>query len=148
MWAVLRYRTRASEALPFIIRGLHYQPTSEVRSNAVRVLEQLGSQAQPAAEDLIIVLQNDAVMTVRADAACALGAIGEKQAVPALAKAIYGDDEDLAVCAARSISLISGESFPDANPQGGYRIVDGIPLVVSTAREWWEREGRIQDWGQ
>lgn len=56
-------------------------------------------------------------------------------------------DEGLMVEAAVAIALITGEKFPDADSSGGYRLdEDGVPLIITAAREWWESEGQYQKW--
>jgi hypothetical protein len=146
MWAVLDYRSRALDVIPLITQNLYYQPTDEVRSNAARVLEQLGPIANQAVPDLIDVLQNDSSINVQIDAAAALGTIGDKKAVPILAQQLYQEDRFLSIYFAKSIALITAERFPDADSQGGYRVRGGVPLIVSAARDWWEKIGQYQNW--
>ncbi len=148
MWAILNYRSRASEAMPFIIQNLHYEPTSDVRSNAARVLGALGPTGGAGVPDLINALKNDNSINVQIDAANALGHIGDKTAVPVLAQKLYEDNMDLAIYSAKSIAAITGEDFPDARSNGGYRIEGGVPLLVSAARQWWETTGQYQDWSK
>jgi HEAT repeat protein len=151
--ALSNFGKEAVEAVPALIQNLHYETTSDVREAAAIALGRLGPDARSAVPDLIGVLQNDNSVNVRSAAAEALGQIGDPLAVPALISVLYEEEVmgrtnmELTIDSAVSIALITGESFPDADSQHGYRLnEEGVPLVVIAAREWWEKEGQHRDW--
>ncbi len=147
MWAILDYPEELQTALPFIIQNLYYQENSDVRSAAARVLGELSTLAKPAVPDLLKVMQADSSFDVKVDIAIALGKIGDRSAVPALAKNLYDfKNTDLAAFSARSISQLTGESFPDSDSSGFRLNEEGIPLIVVAAQEWWQETGQYQDW--
>jgi HEAT repeat protein len=147
MWATLRYKNKAEEAMLLIIGNMYYVPSSDVRSNAARVLGELGPIAIRAVPDLIKVMQKDESLNVQIDAARSLGKIGDTRALPALAENLYKNNNDLAIYSAKSISLLSGETFTDSDSLGGYRLNEkGIPLIVIAARQWWENVGKYKNW--
>jgi HEAT repeats len=145
--ALSEYGKEAVVAVPALIENLHYEANSDVRRAAVIALGELGPDADVANSDLMHILQTDDAVRVRISAAEALGQIGASTSVPTLASNLDDENTELTIVAAVSISLITGESFPDADSQHGYRLnEEGIPLIVIAARRWWEEEGKLQDW--
>lgn len=145
--ALSEYGKEAAVAVPALIQNLHYEANSDVRRSAAIALGELGPDAHSSGPDLIHVLQTDSVVRVRISAAEALGRMGATASIPALASSLYEEDTELAIVAAVSISLIVGEDFPDAASQHGYRTnEEGIPLIVIAARQWWDQNGKDQDW--
>lgn len=147
MWAALGYQGETPITIPLIIHNL-YDPVSEVRLNAAKVLGEFGTLADQSVPDLIIVLQRDDAVDVQVEVAMALGKIGNKKAVPPLASNLFGYKSfNLAIYSAKSISMITGEVFPDSDSRGGYRVNDqGVPLIVIAAQEWWEETGKYLEW--
>jgi hypothetical protein len=145
--ALSEYGKEAIVAVPALIENLHYEANSDVRRAAAIALGELGPDADAAIPDLMHILQTDDAVRVRISAAEALGQIGASTSVPTLASNLDDENTELTIVAAVSISLITGESFPDADSQHGYRLnEEGIPLIVIAARRWWEEEGKLQDW--
>jgi len=145
--ALSEYGKEAVVAVPALIQNLHYEANSDVRRAAAIALGELGPDGRSAVSDLTHVLQTDKAVRVRISAAEALGRMDASVSVPALASSLYAEDTELAIVAAVSISLITGEDSPDADSQHGYRVnEEGIPLIVIAARQWWEAEGKDQDW--
>jgi hypothetical protein len=142
----------AVAAIPALVENLHRRST-EVREAAAVALGRLGPDARDAVPDLIGVLRDGVGVHMRIAAADALGRIGEPSSVPALAATLYEEavfgrsSISLDISCAVSITQITGQSFPDADSQGGYQLdEEGVPLVVIAAREWWESEGIHQAW--
>lgn len=74
-----KYGANLKAAIPSLIEGLKNKDAS-IRRNAAFALGELGSDAEPALNELSFVLQNDSDLEVRRNAAFALGEIG----VPAI----------------------------------------------------------------
>jgi len=157
--ALPNFGKEAIAAVPALTQNLRYETTGDVRRAAAIALGQFGPDARSAVPELIDVLQTDDAIRVRVSAAEALGRIGDLSSVPALVDNLYGvdiefttstkftADMELTIVSAISLSLITGESLPDADSQHGYRLnEEGIPLVVIAAREWWESEGKHREW--
>jgi HEAT repeat protein len=149
---VPQFGEAAVAAVPALIENLHNE-TLDVREAAAVALGRLGPDARDAVPDLIGVLQDSMGVHVRAEAARALGRIGDPSAVPALAATLYEEEVfgrssiNLDVYCAASISLIADLSLPDGHLVGGHQLnEEGVPLVVIAAREWWESEGIHQAW--
>lgn len=144
--AIRNFGEEARSALPYLIQNLSYS-NSDVRESAAEALRWLGPEAQDAVQDLIFVAQNDVAINARIAAARALGEIGANEAVPILAELLDEENNKLAIFSAVSISNITGEEFPDSNTKGGYSLnEEGRPLIVIAAQEWWEEEGKFDDW--
>lgn len=135
----------AEPAIPALIENLNYQEAYEVRMTAAEALGAIGPAAKVAIPDLINLLQTDFVHVRRA-AATALGQIKSPVAVPVLADALYDDDKGTAINAAKSLGIITRENFPELHSVGATLDENGIPVVVSAAREWWETYGQHQNW--
>lgn len=147
MWAVLNYPDEAIDAVPLLIQNLYYETSPYVRENAAGVLGLLGEEAISAVPDLITVAKNDKSINVQISVSIALGRIASPKAIPTLANNLYDEYNDLSVPSARAIAAITGESFPDAEFQHGYRLdEDGHPLIVLVAQKWWEDEGQFKNW--
>jgi len=149
MWAVLNYPDKNQATLPFVVQNLYYQQNSDVRSAAARVLGELGPVANMAVPDLINVLQTDSSSDVQIDIAIALGKIDDLSAVPALASNLIGyEDNNIAAFSAKSISQLTGETFPDSDSSGFRLDEHGVPLIVIAARDWWLSTGQFEDWNK
>lgn len=149
---------QAAPAVPAMIPCLHHYDLSIVSATAC-ALSRIGPDAAPAVPALIEVVRSGP----RGDnlegwypyweAIIALGNIGEaaRPAVPVLAGAM----EDVGgVYAAWAIGQISQQDWPDmdvvmlcAEDKPHFSVDENrIPLVVTAAREWWESEGKYQEW--
>lgn len=142
----------AAPAVPALIVTLS-DDVSDVRVSSADALGEIGPQAAPAVPTLIEVLRSDDYVHARVSAAKALGKIGDVSAVPALADILWDQEAreayiSIPIKAAQAIAQLTGNSFPDSEPgPHGYRLNDdGEPLIVIAAREWWESEGKYQEW--
>jgi len=145
--ALSKYGKEAVVAVPALIQNLYYESTPDVRRAAAIALGELGPDGQSAVPDLIHVLQADEAVQVRISAAEALGQIRAPSSVPTLAASLYEENTELTIVSSVSIALITGERFPDVDSEHGYRLnEEGIPLIVVSARRWWEQEGKSQNW--
>lgn len=135
----------AAPAVPALVVNLYYDGAYEVRQAAAQALGEIGPGSKKAIPALTAVLLTDFVH-VRVDAAIALGKIGDKSAIYSLVKALDDEDDGVSGEAARSIGLITGQSFPDINSSGFHINENGVPDIVQAAKDWWEREGQHDDW--
>jgi HEAT repeat protein len=97
---------------------------------------------------LTVVLLKDSFVHARAAAAKTLGQIGDPNAVPALAAALGDSEHEVQVNAAKSIGLLTGQKFTDINAKGFSLDKNGNPIIVIEALDWWNKQGRLQDWVQ
>lgn len=144
--------SNAAPAVPALIVTLS-DDVSDVRASSANALGEIGPGAAPAVPALVNVLRLDVYVHARAAAAEALGKIGDASAVPTLAEILWDREAQEAyisipIKAAQAIAQLTGEQFPDSEPgPHGYRLnEDGEPLIVIAAREWWESEGKYQEW--
>ncbi len=138
----------ADAAVPALVSNL-VQENVWVRQAAAEALGAIGAGAEHAVPSLVRVLLGDEWVGARKAAAIALGQIGEVGAVPFLALALGGQKYDtLPILSARAIAQLTGNQFPDSEPgPHGYQLnEDGQALIVLAAREWWEKEGKYQEW--
>lgn len=142
----------AEPAVPALIVTLS-DDVSDIREASADALGEIGPKAAPAVPALIEVLRSDEYVHARVSAADALGKIGDVSAVPALADILWDQEAQKAykfipIQAAQAIAQLTGNQFPDSEPgPHGYRLNDdGEPLIVIAAREWWESEGKHQEW--
>lgn len=149
--ALADYGEEAVVAVPDLIENLSHQDWNEVRIRAAKALGRIGSSASEAVPHLISIVENEKEDYQFLDEAIrALGEIGNKSAVPALAFFLYEDDErfkKLTPNSAMSIAQITGERFTDSENYGFIMTQDGEFYIVPDARKWWEQEGKYQDWG-
>lgn len=140
----------AAAAVPSLIDNLtnDRQPW-QVSASAARLLGAIGPRAGEAVPHLVAVLHSDAIVHVREAAAEALGAIGDRSAVPDLISTLHNDNEDDRVLISVSLGLeeVTGEDF-GGKVNGGFYIdeLTGLPIIALNAREWWEQEGQYQEW--
>ena len=136
----------AELAVPALTQNL-YSNSSEVRRVVAEALGEIGPTARSSVPALIVILLADPFVHARSNAATALGKIERVDAVPALATALMDEHVRVQISSAISIALLTGQEFPDLNVKGGYSLDEnGVPIIVIAAREWWEEEGRYQDW--
>ena len=139
----------ATSAVPNLVEILLADEDPVVRFHAA---EALGSIREPIAIDPLIIALGDDDVNVRKYAALAIGKFGEdaKFAVPALIYLVQNDEVIVGVAAAYSISIITGEEFPDSNGNGeSFRVGNtGDAIIVVAAREWWLNEGQFMDWNR
>lgn len=106
-------KMRSPEALKAVIEGLEH-PSAPARAG---VLDGLGgmkwAQTDPPLEKISELLLNDSSEQVRTMAAQALGRIGDKEAVPALCKALKDRYEDVVVAASDSLALLKDHRAVD-----------------------------------
>lgn len=145
--AIPNFGEEAIIALPQLIQNLYYEINHEVRRSATIAIGFLGQDAHAAVPALLEVATNDNAIQVRRSAAETLGLIGDISAIPVLASLLYTEDIGIRIESAISISKITGGDFPDAASQSGYRLnEEGEALIVIAAQEWWEKEGKFDDW--
>lgn len=142
----------AKTAVPALIVTLS-DDVSDIRASSADALGEIGPKAAPAVPVLIEILRSDEYAHARVSAAESLGKIGDVCAVPALANILWDREAKEAyrfipIAAAQAIAQLTGNQFPDSEPgPHGYRLNDnGEPLIVIAAREWWESEGKYQEW--
>lgn len=142
----------AASAVPELTQALSL-PSHDVRAEAAWALGQIGPEAAPAIPVLIERLAPGNDRKVRGEAAWALGRIGppNSSAVPRLVQNLTDKDWYVRGSAAWAIARITGNHFPDADGDGRGFSGTGTPekelLIVIAAREWWQKEGQYQDWG-
>ena len=142
----------AEPAIPALLVTLS-DDVSDIRVSSADALGEIGPKAAPTVPALIEILRSDEYIHARVSAAESLGKIGDISAVPALANILWDREAQEAyrfipVAAAQAIAQLSGNQFPDSElGPHGYRLDDdGEPLIVIAAREWWESEGKYQEW--
>lgn len=134
-------------AVPYLINNLDYKENSDVRRTAAIVLGEIGPKANQSVDRLVSLLNNDDATIVKIAAAEALGKIGDQSVVPNLVNYLNSSDLELAIVSAKSIALLTGQSFTDLDSQNGYSLDSaGEPYIVIDAKRWWEDEGKYQDW--
>jgi len=143
--AIAAMGEEASSAVPALTANLYYDGPWEMRSSAAYALGQIGSESQPAVPVLIAALLADFVH-VQSAAASALGRIGDRSAVPALALALQNESPDVAVGAAEAIAILTGQQFPGLGGPGYELNDEGVPLIVVAAQKWWDQQGRQEPW--
>jgi len=79
-------------------------------------------------------------------AAEALGKIGDISATPALAQGLNDEDNVVGIECAKLIAAVTVQQFPDMNGTGYSLDENGAPLIVTSAKNWWDREGRYKSW--
>jgi len=147
-YALEGYGNQAVVAIPLLVANLADEDF-DVRLASAYVLGRLGPAAKAAVPDLIRALENDSYFRVRVEAAEALGSIGDRTAVPALALALLDDippSHRVAIACAHSIATITGEEFRDSKSTSYWLDDTGLPLLVVDAREWWHSTGQFLDW--
>lgn len=135
----------AADAVPSLVSNLSYSDTSEVRKEAAIALGEIGSAAKAAVPGLILTLRDEAPQ-VRRSAAAALGKIDNTSAVPSLAEALYNVDKGTSISAAVAIAQLAKLDLPDRNSINFQMGEDGIPIIVTSVRKWWESEGKNKKW--
>jgi HEAT repeat protein len=145
-----KYGDKAVLAVPALRSNL-YVDDFEVQIAAAIALKHLGPNASSAIPDLIYTLHNASYIHTRAEAADALGFVGDRVVVPDLAIGLFEENsyqsDDVAIPCAESIARITGEKFTDSDSTTGYRIdKNGVTFLVIEAREWWLKTGQYQDW--
>jgi len=141
--------SEAEVAVPALVENLEY-PNTAVRIRAAWALGMIGPTAQSAAPALIEVLLNDSFGESRAEAAVALGKIGDLSTVPALAQGLNDEDWRVQIASAESMMQLVPQlrSLSEVDAPKGYTLdKSGTPMIVTTIREWWKNEGQDQDWG-
>jgi len=103
-----------------LINNLDYKENSVVRRTAAIVLGEIGPKANQSADRLVSLLNNDDATIVKIAAAEALGKIGDQSVVPNLVNYLNSPDLELAIVSAKSIALLTGQSFTDVDSQNGY----------------------------
>lgn len=135
----------AEQAVPALTQNLNHG-FFEVRKVAAEALGKIGPAAQPSVPVLIVTLLTDSFVHARVNAAISLGQIGDTACVPALVKSLGDESDSVQIRSAIALAMLTGQEFPDWNSQGYSLSKEGIPLIVIAAREWWEKEGRHQNW--
>jgi HEAT repeat protein len=149
-------RPHATAAIPALTKNLYYQGPYNVRQAAAEALGEIGAPAKSAVPALAVMLLTDFVHA-RVAAAEALGRIHDRSAMPALAKALYDQDEEVAQQAAKAIEDLTGQKFPEyqdivtqtgsnSNITRSYADDNDVQWSVREARNWWQKEGYMQQW--
>jgi hypothetical protein len=138
----------AAPAVPLLVEMMSLEKTDLTRADAAEALGKIGDEE--GLSSLVRALKTDESDHVRHAAAYAIAKFGERArlAVPTLVESLNDEDISVRGASAYAIAQITGEPFPDADRHDGtFKIADnGEPYIVIAAREWWEREGRFQDW--
>jgi hypothetical protein len=149
---------KAAPAVPAMIPGLYHKDLRAVSATAC-AFSKIGPGAAPAVPALIELVQSGPRSDTLEgwypykEAIIALGNIGEaaRPAVPVLADALNGVGS---TCAAWAIARIVRQDWPDAD-LGGFCYEDipsfsgdenHPPPIVDAVQEWWESEGKHQEW--
>src|SRR5205807_10541279 len=101
------FGAKAKAAVPALIETLQDRE-KVVRMHAAAALGRIGPEAKPAVPDMIDLL-GDKDWAIRATAALSLGAIGDRQAGPALTKALEDEHAQVRVYAAGSLWRIEAD---------------------------------------
>lgn len=144
--------TAAEQAVPALIVTLS-DDVSDIRAASAEALGEIGPASAPAVPALIETLRSDEFAHARANAARALGKIGDTSAIPALAETLWDSESQetypfVPINAAKAIAWLTNKPFPDSEPGShGYALDDdGTPLLVLAAQDWWESEGQYLAW--
>lgn len=142
---IASFGTSAVTAVPALSRNLQDE-NSEVRRATIDALSAIGEGAKPAVPNLIVLLLTDSAVQPRRQAAIALGKIGDISSVPALAQCLSDQDSGVAIFCAKSIAMLTGQEFPDLHSTGYALNNEGVPVIVVTAKEWWQENGQYEIW--
>ena len=142
--ALERKGGEAAPAVPALINNLQHED-NYVREAVERALGAIGPAAKSAVPMLTNILNGNASTHERSVVAEALGKIGDRSAIPALAKILYDTDRSLAIDAAKALGLLAEQAFPDLHGPC-CSSENGVPRIVTAARNWWEQEGQHIDW--
>ncbi len=139
---IIIFREDSIGAVPTLIDNLDDSVT-DVREKSAVALGEIGPNAKASIPALSKMLLGSGSTRERRAAADALRKIGDKSAVPLLIEAL--SDDSVAINAAKAIGTIANEDFRDLQSTG-YRLENGVPLIVLDARAWWQEKGRFLDW--
>lgn len=140
--------SHADQAIPALIENLAYPDNDDVRRFAAKALGYFGQSAEPAIPALIRIFHTaDTAVLERQAVIHTLQQIGNLTVIPELAANLYDNDEITTIVAAEAIGVLAKQPFPDIGKRGYRSGSDGVPLIVSAARLWWETEGKQRDWG-
>ena len=142
---LIPFGPKAISAIPALSRNLQYE-NSEVRRAAIDALGAIGDGARPSVPNLIVVLLTDSAVQPRRQSAIALGKIGDASSIPALAQCLNDQDLFVAALCAESIAVLTGQNFTDLNSSGYSLNNDGVPVIVTEAKTWWQDNGRHETW--
>ncbi len=145
-WAALEYPEEYKFLIPLITHNIYEEPNLSVQIAIVKVLGQMGVQAEVAVPDLIWLLENEKNYQIQENTLFALGQTQNKKAVPYLAEYLYVENEILSGISAKSIAKITGLEFQDSNKEGLIITDAGISTVAMDARQWWEETGQYINW--
>ncbi len=136
-------------AVPALIHALT-DSSQDVRECAAVALGEIGQAASSAVPALVRVLESDSYIHARMSAALALGKIGPSAvaSVPNLIRVLDDANPGLRGRAAYALAKITDSQWPDADGDGNgfYTSDEGELLIVIAAQEWWENEGKYQEW--
>jgi HEAT repeat protein len=154
-YALTEYGNEAIVAIPALKANLYYEGYSEVRRSAAIALGTLGPLAQETVPDLMLVIKEDDTLRVIIAVVDALASINDASTIPTIASMLYYDEErflsnesfhELAIVSSEAIGQLADKEFVDAG-SGIYTLdKEGVPNIVSEAREWWEEDGQFRDW--
>lgn len=134
----------AGIAVDILIAQLAYDDTI-VREKSAWALGEIGPAAKKAVPRLSEIVTKTTSTNERRSAVEALQKISDTSVVPLLASLL--SDESVAIEAAKAIGHLADQPFPDVN-NTGYRIENGIPIIVTAAKTWWEEKGQFLDWNE
>jgi hypothetical protein len=137
----------ACDAVPDLLNVLHTDDSVNVRRSAAEALGKIGDPlAIPALVGILY--EEDILGPTPTPLSCTHVGGAEVCDYGKEAAKWQRINEWLTLDAAIAIALITGEDFPDADSQHGYRLNEqGVLLIVIAARAWWEEKGQFQDWG-
>ncbi len=152
----------ASDATPGLIDVLtkqqNFSPENyQIRVAAANALSKIGD---PSAVPYLIsiVLSSNEPSWVRKNIAISLARYGPDTAcaVPYLIPMLDSAEPELRISASLLISQATANNFPDSNQEnwdpdrlGAWKFEmqpDGEYVIVTTAKDWWEKEGHLKDW--
>jgi HEAT repeat protein len=161
----------ANAAIPALINNLNYEGELryegsrianeiDVRFAAVHALSVIGPPARDAIPELIQLIQHDPsnredfdslnkgreLVPLRVAAIRTLVEIGDSSVIPDLIQVLDDIWGQVSEEAAVAIGQLSGNDFSVDMEHESLYSEDGIRIPVLRAREWWEAEGRHQDW--
>jgi len=123
-------KDKSAETIDAIADALILDRDPDVRAMAARSF--LGIPSRKAVESLILSLDQDPYEAARANAAWALGEIGDKTAVPVLRKALSDPDTNVRLKAASAVLKIKPK---EAVPELITLLGDKSPMVHDRARD-------------